>query len=323
MTDLHILVLLFSMVCIAFFAGIETGVLSTRRVRLRYHVRKRVRSARIIQEFLQNWDRLFGTVLVGTNLFTVIASVTAASLAGRLLGDWGEAVSTVVMAVVVLVFCEYVPKAWFRARPLERSLRFAEVLRFAEAVLRPLATIIVWVTKAVLPGDAGGFSRPSPHLSRDDFKVLTQEGETEQVFSAAESRRIQNVMDVGVLQIRDIMVPRERIVFVDSRATVGDFLGMVREKGHAHLPMYDEQKRVFVGVVNVFRVLAAENPDPARPVAEFAKPPLFVSENISVAHVLPRLRHARQILCLVKDRNGEVTGAVTPMDVARKIVAGL
>ncbi len=137
MITLLLLLILVCMLGHAFFAGIETGVISIHRMRLRHFVRKGSMNARILESFVTNFDRLLGTTLVGTNICVVIISVVAASLAVQLNIPGGKAASSAVMTILIIVFAEYLPKAWFHSRPLERCERFATVLRFAEWILQP------------------------------------------------------------------------------------------------------------------------------------------------------------------------------------------
>lgn len=311
------------MVCIAFFAGIETGVISIRRTRLRHFVKHGVSGARILQGFVNDWDRLLGTVLVGTNLFVVIVSVLAASLATSLLGHWGTAVSTIVMSGLVLIFSEYVPKAWFRSRPLERSIRFAGVLRFSEVVLRPLAVLVVWLTRWLVPVSPRSLSKPLPQLTREDLKTLVLVGAKDGVFSNRECETLQRAIDISAKSAGEIMVPRSEVTVVNSSSTVADFYRIVKESGITRMPVYDKEKNEFVGVINVFRVFSAEDPNTDRSVLEFVKPPLFIPEDMPVDEILSQVRGSHQPICLVTNDKSEVTGLITTEDILEEIVGKL
>ena len=63
-----------------FFSGIETGLISINRLRLRHFVRRRVPGADILQRFLLHPDDLLGTTLVGNNIVNTVLSVMAVSL---------------------------------------------------------------------------------------------------------------------------------------------------------------------------------------------------------------------------------------------------
>ena len=98
-------------------------------------------------------------------------------LAERWIGDWGKAVSTAVVTLLVLTFCEYLPKSWFHARPLARTRRFVDLLRGAELAFRPVSAGVVWLARWLVPGRAQRVSVPVPFVTREDLKVLAREGE--------------------------------------------------------------------------------------------------------------------------------------------------
>jgi len=151
MLDLQILLMLFCMTSEAFFAGMETGIISIHRMRLRHFVKKGSLNARVLQGYIEHPDRLLGTTLVGTNLSTVITSVTAASVAEHLFGRLGAVLSTAAVGFMVLVFSEYLPKAWFHSQPLKRCSLFAGAFRAAEMVLRPISRVILWINRFIVP----------------------------------------------------------------------------------------------------------------------------------------------------------------------------
>ena len=130
-TLLQLLLLLVCLAGTAFFAGVETGLISINRLRLRHLVRHKVPGAEILQDFLKRTDYLLGTTLVGTNLFTVTASVIAASLGARWFGAVGTSISDAFITLILLVVCEYIPKARFQAFPARRTLPFANLLKWS------------------------------------------------------------------------------------------------------------------------------------------------------------------------------------------------
>ena len=103
-------------IIVGMFSGMETGVISINRMRLRHSQKQGSRAADILTGFLANTDRLLGTTLVGTNLFTVMATVLAVNAATHWFCNWGEPVATACMALLLLVFGEYLPKSWFYSK---------------------------------------------------------------------------------------------------------------------------------------------------------------------------------------------------------------
>jgi Mg2+/Co2+ transporter CorB len=136
---LQVLIILLCMVGTAFYAGIETGMISIHRMRLRHFVREGLPGAEILEGFLSKPDRLLGTTLVGTNLCMVIVSVVHTSLGARLSEKWGEPVAAVMATVLVLICCEYLPKAWFLSKPFDRCRPLPMKVRSTACSLQPKA----------------------------------------------------------------------------------------------------------------------------------------------------------------------------------------
>ena len=98
-----------------------------------------------------------------------------------------------------------------------------------------------------------------------------------------------------------------------------DRLRLVGRHERIVFPVYDEEKKKFVGIVHMFDVLA--DPDSERKtVAEYMRPPQFIGDYIAVDHILPRMRVTRQPMVLVTNDRFEVIGLVTQEDVLDEVV---
>lgn len=306
----------------AFFAGIETGVISIHRVRLRHHVEQGEAWAVILDDFLAHPDKLLGTTLVGTNLCMILASVLVAGIGVRLGGSAGEIILGILITLVVLVFCEYLPKAWFQSEPMQRCRPFAGLLRVSWLVLRPLSAMITWLTNWIVPGSPDGRGQTGRYafITKDELKVLAEEGQEHGLLSPRQKIMIHRVMELAAKTASQVMIPRARMTVTDAGATVDAFLSQAQQAGFTRLPVYDAAARKFVGIVNMFEPLAEERPTGDRPVAEFMRPPQFVPDTTPITEILPRLRRARQPMVLVTDAQSEVVGMITTEDIVREIV---
>lgn len=316
----HANVILICMVVAAFLSGIETGVISIDRMRLRHFVRKGEKWARTLQSFLDNSDRLFGTTLVGTNLSMVIISVVAASVSVQMAGVAGEIFSTIGLSVLVLVFSEFIPKAWFRSNALEKCRRFAAVLQMFELALRPVYTCVIRISRFIVPDPGRSGSRTQPFVTKDDLMVLAGESVKSGVLTGEESLMIKKVLDLAARTAAQLMVPREKMVYVASDAGIDEFCDLVRRNRFTRIPVLDKAKNQFTGIINVFDVLAMTCEKKDRKLADHIRPPLLISEDTPVEQILPRARRLRQPMCLVARKDGEVIGLVTVTDLLANIV---
>ena len=193
----------------------------------------------ILQGFLDESDRLLGTTLMGQNICLVVLAVFSASLAQKWFGSWAEAVSALVVAIIVLVFGEYIPKTWFSSKPYFRSSKFAGALLLTEKILRPFSLVMVWLTRLLVPG-AKTFASPLPFISREDLKMLTKDGEKSGVLSRRETWMINRVFELSTKKASEIMIPRDQMLCVDADAGVQNFLALAREREVTRMPVFAE-----------------------------------------------------------------------------------
>lgn len=316
----QVLLILLSIVGSAFYSGIETGLISINRMRLRHFVRAGSRPAQILHDFLANPDRLLGTTLLGTNLSNVMASVVAASLAISISEKWGEIVSAVLVTLVLLVFGEYLPKGWFQALPFARCSRFAGALHVSWRIMRPVVSVLSLVTRFLTREDKDSFSHGQGWLTRDELKHLAHEVESGGMLSTEERVMIHRVFELSTKRADQVMVNADRIVSITDDATVADLCTAARANRLTRIPMRESSSGTYIGIVNIFDVLSAHDPDSNAPARSFMRAPLFIQDDMPIDDIFPRLRRSRQPMCLVRDSDSNVTGLLTSEDILSEVV---
>ncbi len=318
MMALQIFLLLFCLAGSAFFAGVETGVISINRLRLQHLVRRQVPGAKTIRHFLTHSDLLLGTTLIGTNLLHVVSAILAASIGQQVAGAAGTAIAGMLLLLVMLVCCEYIPKAWFQAAPARRTLPFAGLLRAAAGILRPFSFLVNLVIRWALPRRQAKGVEDKMLVSREELLHLAREGERSGVLTPHESEMIHGVFDLTHKTCDALMTPRDKMAWVLAAATPGEILALARTREFNRLPVYDPAQKSFVGVVHVFDVLADDAPA-GKTAADYMRPPQLVASYLPVDHLLPRMRVTRLPLFLVTDDRYEVIGLITLEDVLREV----
>lgn len=316
---------MFILLCLlgaAFFAGIETGMISINRMRLRHKADQGDASARILERFLDPPDRLLGTTLVGTNLCIVVVSILSASLGDAHFAAWGQAAMGILTTLVILVFSEYLPKAWFQSDPLKRCLPFALPLRWSFWVLRPLVNAINWITQWLLPASLSKEPPRTLFSTKDEIDLLAQESEEHGSLSPKQRIMIRRVFELSGKSARDIMTARRDMTTVGKSSGVAGLFAQVRKTNHARFPVCDEAG-TFCGIVNFFEVIAECPEDSQAGLDAFIRPPLSVPESTPIMETFSRLRLAREDMCLVVNAQSQVTGLITSQDVLEEIVGKL
>ncbi|MFH0880252.1 MAG: hemolysin family protein [Lentisphaerota bacterium] len=322
MITMEIVILILCLIGSAFFAGIETGVISINRLRLRHLVRRNVPGAKILQDFLMKPDNLIGTTLVGTNLLHVASSIMAASLGAHLMGAAGAWVMGIALTLVILVACEYLPKAWFQSFPASRTLPFARLLQYSYTIFYPISKTVTSIIKLLVPDPPLEKQNAQAFISREELIHLAHEGERSGVLTPDEHRMIHGVFELKTKPCGEIMIPRDKILHVQTDTPIEQLLDIARRSEHNRFPVLQADRQTFVGIIHIFDVLADTN-SAGKTVKDYMRPVQLVADHTPVDHVLPRMRVTRQPMVLVTDERFEVIGLATLEDVLEEIVGKL
>jgi magnesium and cobalt transporter len=136
---------------------------------------------------------------------------------------------------------------------------------------------------------------------------------------------LEGVLEVGDLQVRDIMIPRAQMVFVRRDDPFSKLLPVVVESGHSRFPVMDEDRDDIVGILlakDLLRLYPAEARE-RFDIREYMRPVVFVPESKRLNVLLKEFRRNRNHMALVVDEYGGVSGLVTIEDVIEQIVGDI
>jgi len=305
----------------AFFSGSETGMMALNRYRLRHLAKGRNLGAKRAAELLERPDRLIGLILFGNNFINIVASMLAALIAWRLLGETGLALAPFVLTVIILVFAEVAPKTLAVLHPERVAFPAAIILRPLLTLCYPVVATINWLANGVLRVFRLTPSNVDYHqLSTDELRTVVNEA------GALISRKFQNML-VGILDLEkvtvdDIMVPRHEISGIDIEDDMDEIIDLLVHSQHAKLPLYKGDIDDVVGVLQLRKVLEPLEHEvlTKKWLLENASDPYFVPAGTPLNTQLRNFQRQRQRIALVVDEYGDVDGLVTLEDLLEEIV---
>ena len=310
----------FGVLASAFFSGIETGLISLNRVRLRHEVERKSRRAIILNVFIENTERLLGTTLVGTNLANVLVAVAASSLATRMFGEstWAGFVATVIASSLLLIFGEIVPKTLFRHYAHRLCMTFADLLNAAAWLFAPIVGLLGFLMRAVTRISGGAEQPRSFFVTREELKLLAKEGEAGGALTAEEREMIHGVFDFPYKTVHEVIVPLSRTVTVAQETSVAELFDVSQRTGYARLPVREGDK--IIGVANVYEILFEVSACDGKTVRDLMRKPQFVLASDRIHRVLPVLRASRNPISIVLNPEGRALGIITIEDIVEEIV---
>ena len=322
---LYLTALLVFLVLAVFFAGAETALMATNRLRLKAQGEGGDRRAEQLQRILANTDRLLGVLLLGNTLSNIAAaSLVTYFIASYTPKDWAEVASiigTTALTLVVLIFCELTPKIIAAAYADQVSRRMVGVVRVVLLLLSPFARLAVWVAnRTVRLFGLDPKTSPFVHaLSEEEIRAIIA-GSTPG--SIAEDRRemLANVLEIGATQVRSVMIPRGEVTAADIAAPMPDILELIAHTNYSRIPVYRGTFDNIVGILNVKDLLVHLDHPAEINLQAIVRPVHFVPDTARLEVVLKQLQSMHQHMAVVVDEFGGVEGIVTLEDLLEEIV---
>jgi putative hemolysin len=313
---------LFFLLASAFYSGIETGIVSVNRVRLRHRVKRRDRRAQRIEKLMDDPEGMLSTSLVGTNLANTAFTVIGTRLIVEVIGSprVGGAVSAVVLTLMILVFGEYLPKAWFQSHPLVRSGRFMTIFSLSQFLFKGISWPVVTLVRLVVPPPNVEEGEERARITRQDIQfLLSRESGSTPDLGEQRRRMVVGVFDLSEKQARDVMIPRERMLQIKPDTPMAEVLELARKSRVKTFPVYSDLEQRFTGILRLTDLFERID-DPDLTVPDLIRPPQYVEEDLPADDLIPWMRLSRQPVLLVRGENGKVTGFVTTEVVLAEIV---
>jgi CBS domain containing-hemolysin-like protein len=297
------------------FSGIEAGILSVNRVRLKHRVKLRDEAALALDRLLSAPERLLVTVLVVTNLMNIFALTLATQELVRWFGNAGYVAGGVAAFPIYYVGLELLPKSLFRRFPYRALAALAGLIRVADIALTPLHFVGGIVARAIVR------ERPAEgqklFLAREEFKYLTIESERTGTLTPAERQMIHNVVDFRGVDATQVMLPLERVQSIPGSTRISELLARSRELKIERWPVLSETGEIS-GLVNVFDVALDARRDDR--VEKWQRRIVKVGPRDPAHAVLRKLRAARATIAAVVDEHARALGIVTSEDLIRRLV---
>jgi magnesium and cobalt exporter, CNNM family len=311
-----------------FFSGSETALIASSRARMLRLEKQGKREAGLVNQLMATRERLIGALLLGNNAVNIAASSLATSILLVWFGDVGVIYATVVMTVLVVVFCEVLPKTIAINAPDRMSLLVAQPMSWVVRVLGPVLMGIEALARSILRvfGIRVGENQPilSAHEElRGAVDLLHHEDRVEK----ADRDMFGGVLDLRELTVSDVMLHRTKMITLNADDPPEEIVGAVLAAPVTRLPLWRGKPENIIGILHakdLLRAIQAAHGDLTKiDIQTVALPPWFVPDVRPLAEQLKAFRRRKTHFALVVDEYGEVMGLVTLEDILEEIVGDI
>jgi putative hemolysin len=337
-----------ALVCInAFFSAAEFSLVAVRQSRIRQLVEQGDARAKIVEQLLSDLSQVVSGVQVGITLASLslgyLGEVTLAKVLSPLLlaipSPWAAVAAhtiALVMAfglltILQVVLGELVPKSLSLARAERVALLIARPFQWFLNTFRWAIDLLDrFAEKIVL---ALGVVAPHSHTlvrSTEELQVMVQQARDRGLLPATEVKFIQAAMELGQVQVREVMVPRPDVHGLPASANLDDTMTMFATTQRSRIPVYETSLDQILGFVHIKDMIwvlleRSRRAEDGQPLPEFRlrsvlRDVLIVPESKPVSELLMEFRSRRTGLAMVVDEFGSILGLATLEDILEQMV---
>ena len=327
--DLALLILALLLVLLAgVLVGAETAITRVSRSQVDELARDSVHGAERLARVLEDRPRYVNALLFLSTVSTVTATVLVGFVAVDLLAtqDGWPAWAALLLTIVVMVVVSYVilgvaPRTLGRQHATRIALRTAGIARLSAGLLGPLTNLLILLGNALTPGR--GY-REGPFATQAELREMVDLAEADSLIEDTERQMIHSVFELGDTVVKEVMVPRTEVVFIEQEKTLRQALSLGLRSGFSRIPVTGEGPDDVVGIVYlkdvVRRLFDSRESEDNEKVSALMRAPYFVPDSKQVDELLTEMQAARVHMAIAVDEYGGTAGLVTIEDILEEIV---
>jgi len=315
------------------FAAAEMALVSLRDSQVK-QLSGRGRRGQLVAELSASPNRFLSAVQIGVTLAGFLSAAyggatLAEPLAAAMIGwgvppDWASGLSLVAVTAVISYFSIVIGELAAKRLAMQRAETFALALAPLVSFIAWLATPVIWflgkstnVVVRLLGGD--------PNASREevsDAELRAMVGSS-MTLGDEERRIVDEVFAAGEVSLRETMVPRTEVDFLDGEITAVEAFRQVRGGSHSRYPVVGEDADDVLGFVHIRDLAALNLEGGSELVSKLVRPVLSLPQSMRILRALTQMRQSGQHLAIVSDEYGGTAGIVTIEDLVEELIGDI
>ncbi|MGA0079226.1 MAG: hemolysin family protein [Candidatus Nanopelagicus sp.] len=318
-----LLLIIFLLLVAGFLAGSESALTSLSRLLIEEIVESKPKYKKRFENFVESPARFLNVILLVRKTCELTATALVATFfveqnSNKALALFGAiflmvAISYVVVGVGPRTLGKQHAIKW--ARPAITSAVLLSKL------LGPLTTLLIGIGNAITPGK--GF-KSGPFSTEAEFRDMVDQASESGFVEESEREMIHSVFDLGETIVRELMVPRTEMVWIEADKTVRQGLSLALRSGFTRIPVIADNLDNVVGIAYVKdlakRVHDNPNSELSEKVEEHLRKATFVPESQTADDLLKQMQRDQIHMAIVVDEYGGTAGIITIEDILEEIV---
>ena len=303
----------------AFFSSSETALTTVSSVRIRTLVEEGNKRAAILEKVVENKGKMLSAILIGNNVVNLSASALTTSFVINTFGNAYVGLGTGIITLLILIFGEISPKTMATVKAEKIALRFCGIVNVLMKILTPVIFIVNFLANSFIRLTGTDPTAKTETITENELRTIVDVSHEEGVIESEERWMINNVVDFGDAQAKDIMVPRIDMVLASEDVTYDELLEIFRENMFTRVPVYRDTTDNIIGIINMKDLLFYKQEKPFR-IHDYLREAYFTYEFKKTSELFMEMRQNSVSLAIVLDEYGATAGLITLEDLLEEIV---
>ena len=225
------------------------------------------------------------------------------------------------MFLMLFVVVGVGPRTIGRQRSEVIALSTAGIVLVLGRIMGPLPKLLILIGNAITPGK--GFSE-GPFSSEAELREMVDLAEASSLIESGESKMIHSVFELGDTSVREVMVPRTDVVYIERTKTLRQAMSLFLRSGFSRIPVVGEDLDDIVGFAYLKdiskRVFDRQAAQTTEQVESMMRPVFHVPDSKPVDDLLREMQAERRHIAVVVDEYGGTAGIATIEDILEEIV---
>ena len=229
--------------------------------------------------------------------------------------------SVLSMLVVSYIFVGVGPRTLGKQHPASWALSGAAVAYSLSVFLSPITRLLIAIGNAITPGK--GY-KTGPFANEEELRDLVDQAHERGLVEEDEHEMIHSVFELGDTMVRELMVPRTEMVWIERDKSLRQALSLALRSGYSRIPVVGENIDQIIGIAYVKdlakRALDHHEAEQSEKVEQHMRPVVFVPEIKNASELLKDMQRDQIHLAIVVDEYGGTAGLITIEDIIEEIV---
>ena len=318
-----LLLIIFLLLVAGFLAGSESALTSLSRLLIEEIVESKPKYKKRFENFVENPARFLNVIL----LVRKTCELTATALVATFFVEQNSNKALALFgAISLMVAISYVvvgvgPRTLGKQHAIKWACPAITSAVLLSKLLGPLTTLLIGIGNAITPGK--GF-KSGPFSTEAEFRDMVDQASESGFVEESEREMIHSVFDLGETLVRELMVPRTEMVWIEADKTVRQGLSLALRSGFTRIPVIADNLDNVVGIAYVKdlakRVHDNPNSELSEKVEEHLRKATFVPESQTADDLLKQMQRDQIHMAIVVDEYGGTAGIITIEDILEEIV---